>query len=74
MDFEKKIKRLEDIVQSMEGGELTLENSLKLFEEGVKLTKECHSQLSEAEQKVKMLLGVDADGNPTLKDFNLDDE
>ncbi len=74
MDFEKKIKRLEDIVQSMEGGDLALENSLKLFEEGVKLTKECHTQLSEAEQKVKTLLGVDASGNPTLKDFDLNDE
>lgn len=69
MDFEKKLKRLEEIVESMEDGELPLENSLKLFEEGVKLTKDCHKQLSEAEQKVRLLLGVDEKGNPVMKDF-----
>ncbi len=62
MDFEKKLGRLEDIVEKMETGELTLEDSLKLFEEGVKLSRECNTQLSEAEQKVKLLLGVDGDG------------
>ncbi len=69
MDFEKKIKRLEDIVQSMEGGDLALENSLKLFEEGVKLSRDCHSQLNEAEQKVKLLLSVDVQGNSQTQDF-----
>lgn len=69
MDFEKKLKRLEEIVQSMDSGDLTLENSLKLFEEGVKLTKECHTQLNQAEQKVKLLMGVDEKGNPITKDF-----
>ena len=70
MDFEKKLGRLEDIVDKMETGELTLEDSLKLFEEGVKLSRDCNVQLSEAEQKVKLLLGVDADGNPVQRDFN----
>lgn len=69
MDFEKKLGRLEDIVEKMETGELTLEDSLKLFEEGVKLSRECNVQLNEAEQKVKLLLGVDADGNATERDF-----
>lgn len=69
MDFEKKLGRLEDIVEKMETGELTLEDSLKLFEEGVKLSRECNLQLSEAEQKVKLLLGVDGDGNPIERDF-----
>lgn len=69
MDFEKRLKRLEEIVEMMEQGDLALENSLKLFEEGVKLTKECHQQLNEAEQKVKLLLGVDAQGQPVTKDF-----
>lgn len=73
MDFEKKLGRLEDIVEKMETGELTLEDSLKLFEEGVKLSRECNVQLSEAEQKVKLLLGVDADGTPTERDFASDD-
>jgi exodeoxyribonuclease VII small subunit len=69
MDFEKKLGRLEDIVEKMETGELTLEDSLKLFEEGVKLSRECNVQLNEAEQKVKLLLGVDADGNAIERDF-----
>jgi exodeoxyribonuclease VII small subunit len=70
MEFEKKLKRLEDIVSSMEGGELALEKSLELFEEGVKLSKECHQQLNKAEQKVKLLMGIDDSGNPVTKDLN----
>ncbi len=67
--FEKKLKRLEEIVHAMESEELQLEKSLGLFEEGVKLTKECQAHLSQAEQKVKILLGTDASGNPVTKDF-----
>ena len=70
MDFEKKIKRLEEIVTSMEGGEVSLELSLKLFEEGVTLTKECHQQLAAAEQKVKILLNIDNDGKILTEDFS----
>lgn len=69
MDFEKKLGRLEEIVGKMETGELSLEDSLKLFEEGVKLSRECNVQLSEAEQKVKLLLGVDENGQPITRDF-----
>lgn len=69
MDFEKKLKRLEEIVQKMEQGEVPLEQSLQLFEEGVKLSRECHSQLNEAEMKVKVLVGVDENGKPITQDF-----
>ncbi|HEX4924985.1 MAG TPA: exodeoxyribonuclease VII small subunit [Bdellovibrionales bacterium] len=69
MDFEKKLGRLEEIVQGMEGGDLALEKSLELFEEGIRLSKECHVQLNAAEQKVKQLLGVDENGSPILKEF-----
>lgn len=69
MDFEKKLGRLEDIVEKMETGELALEESLKLFEEGVKLSRECNVQLSEAEQKVRLLIGVDENGEPIARDF-----
>jgi exodeoxyribonuclease VII small subunit len=69
MDFEKRLNRLEEIVGKMETGELTLEDSLKLFEEGVKLSRDCNSQLSEAEQKVKLLLGIDDEGVPVMSDF-----
>ena len=69
MDFEKRLGRLETIVQKMEKGELGLEESLKLFEEGVKLTRECQTQLTEAEEKVKKLVSFEADGSPKLEDF-----
>lgn len=69
MDFEKKLSRLEEIVSKMETGDLTLEESLKLFEEGVKLSRECNAQLAEAEQKVKLLIGFDNDGQPVMSDF-----
>lgn len=69
MDFEKKLGRLEEIVQKMEKGDLALEDSLKLFEEGVKLSRECHSRLNEAETKVKILMSVDTNGNAVTKDF-----
>jgi exodeoxyribonuclease VII small subunit len=70
MDFEKKLNRLEEIVEKMETGELALEDSLKLFEEGIKLSRDCNTQLTEAEQKVKLLLGIDADGQPVTGDFS----
>jgi exodeoxyribonuclease VII small subunit len=54
----------------MEGGELSLDDSLKLFEEGIKLSRDCNKELSEAEQKVKKLVGVDAEGEPVLEDFD----
>lgn len=72
MEFEKKLKRLEEIVASMESGDLPLEKSLEYFEEGVKLSKECHQQLNKAEQKVRVLMGVDENGNPLTKDFSVE--
>ncbi len=56
MKFEEAMERLEDIVQSLEEGELTLEKSLVTFEEGMKLIKFCSKKLEEAEQKVTMLV------------------
>ncbi|MCB0362742.1 MAG: exodeoxyribonuclease VII small subunit [Bdellovibrionales bacterium] len=72
MSFEKKIDRLEEIVKKMEDGEITLDDSLRFFEEGVKLARECQGQLQEAEQKVKLLLEIDAEGKATLTDFKVD--
>jgi exodeoxyribonuclease VII small subunit len=70
MDFEKKLTRLEEIVTKMEGGNLALEESLKLFEEGVNHSRECQKQLTAAEEKVKVLLKVDASGKATTEDFD----
>ena len=69
MDFEKKLERLETIVNKMESGDLSLEDSLKLFEEGIKNSRECHKQLTEAEEKVKLLLKVE-DGKAVTEDFD----
>lgn len=54
-DFEAALKELEKLLENMESGELSLEESLKAFEQGVKLTTQCQKALSEAEQKVKIL-------------------
>lgn len=74
MEFEKKLNRLEEIVRKMEKGDATLEESLKMFEEGVKLSRECHQKLSDAELKVKKLVGFDAQGEAITEPFNEDEK
>tara|TARA_B100001250_G_scaffold362758_1_gene341678 strand:+ start:136 stop:375 length:240 start_codon:yes stop_codon:yes gene_type:complete len=54
-NFERALESLEEIVSSMEKGDLTLEDSLKAFETGIKLTRECQAALKDAEQKVRVL-------------------
>ena len=54
--FEASLKKLEGLVEQMESGELSLEASLKIFEEGIKLTRECQKSLKEVEQKVSLLM------------------
>lgn len=58
-DFNKGLERLEAIVQTMEDGDLSLEDSLKYFEQGVALTRQCQTALSEAEQKIAVLSAED---------------
>lgn len=58
-DFEAALKKLEEIVTSIEKGGLSLEESLDLFAKGVALTKECQQTLKATEQKVKVLTGKD---------------
>lgn len=58
-DFEKSLERLEEIVAKLEKGDLTLEESLKLFEEGTKLSKYCGEQLNQAQRKVEILVKKD---------------
>ena len=62
-DLEKSLADLENIVQQLEAGDLPLEDALKQFEKGVKLTRDCQTALQAAEQRVKVLL----DGS--IKDF-----
>ena len=58
-DFNKGLLELEGIVKTMESGDLSLEDSLKYFEQGVQLTRQCQSALSEAEQKIALLSADD---------------
>ena len=54
--FEKAMERLEEIVQTLEKGDMPLEESLKVFEEGVRLSKTCMGKLDEAEKRVEILV------------------
>ena len=60
-DFEAALEELEELVSSMEDGELSLEESLGAFEKGIKLTRECQTALKNAEQKVQVLLNENGD-------------
>jgi exodeoxyribonuclease VII small subunit len=70
-DFEGALKKLESIVTKMEGGELTLEQALKHFEQGVTLARQCQQALRQAEQRVQELIGennLPQDPLPTPKE------
>jgi exodeoxyribonuclease VII small subunit len=61
--FEEALKQLEEIVQRLEKGELALEESLRLYEQGIRLSRLCHARLEEAEGRIEVLL-KDARGEP----------
>ncbi len=67
-NLETSMQQLEELVEKMESGELSLEDSLKSFEQGIKLSKQCQKALQAAEQKVRVLMD-DSDDAP-LEDFN----
>ena len=71
VDFEKSLKELESLVENMESGDLSLEASLKAFENGIKLTRECQTALDSAEQKVEQLL--EENDELTSEPFNVDE-
>ena len=56
VDFEQQLAALEDLVKSLESGELSLEESLKSFEQGIKVARDCQAALKSAEQKVEVLM------------------
>ena len=68
-DFETSLKKLEKIVSDLENGDLPLEESIKTFEEGVKLTKHCQNLLSKAELKIQKLV-ESKDGSVDLETFD----
>ncbi len=66
--FEENMLRLEQIVRAMERGDVALEESLKLFQEGTDLVRSCGKLLDEAELQVKKVMTA-PDGSPVLEDF-----
>jgi len=70
--FETSLKELEKIVRRLEEGDLQLEDSLKLFEDGVKLSRECQERLNQAERRIEVLL-KDENGNPKLEIIKSED-
>jgi exodeoxyribonuclease VII small subunit len=69
--FEEALGRLEDIVKKMEAGDMTLEESLKAFEEGIKLARLCSRRLDEAERRVEILLKQEEE--PVVKPFQVEE-
>ncbi|MEW6038666.1 MAG: exodeoxyribonuclease VII small subunit [Pseudomonadota bacterium] len=67
LSFEEALAELEQLVERMEQGNLPIEESLKLFERGIELTRTCQKALQDAEQKVQILL--EENSLPTLKPF-----
>jgi len=72
LSFEDSLSELEHIVQNLEQGDLSLEQSMELFERGLALSKGSQNKLQEAEQKIKILMTKN--GEPTLSDFTLTEQ
>lgn len=70
MNFEESMKKLEIIVTELENGNLNLDESVKKFEEGMKIAKQCNNMLEEAEKKITILLKKDGE----LKEENFEAE
>ncbi len=71
-EFEKAFQQLEQIVQRLESEELPLDESLRLFEEGIKLSRFCHQRLEEVESKIELIL-ADAKGEPRTELFDVEE-
>jgi exodeoxyribonuclease VII small subunit len=72
-DFEKAFRELEDIVKRLESEELPLDESLRLFEQGIGLSRFCHQRLEEVEKKIELIL-ADAKGQPRTEPFEMVEE
>lgn len=66
--FEASLEALEEIVQQLEGGDLPLEKSLELFEDGIRLSRQCQDRLNQAERRIEVLLR-DNQGRPVVTEF-----
>lgn len=70
LPFEQLLKQLEQIVQDLEDGHLSLGEALARYEEGIRYLKQCHVGLEQAERRIELLTGVDAEGRPTVANFD----
>ena len=68
--FEDALERLEEIVHSLEEGDIGLNESLERYEEGIKLLRQSYELLQHAERRIELLSGVDAEGNPITQPFD----
>ena len=68
MNFEQSMARLQQIVRAMERGDVALEESLKLFQEGTQLVQQCSKQLDDAQLQIRQVMTA-ADGSPVMEDF-----
>lgn len=68
LTFEAAMQRLEQIVRAMERGDVALEESLKLFQEGTELVRACAKQLDDAQMQIQMVMTA-PDGSPVMEDF-----
>lgn len=69
LSFEAALQDLERVVASLEGGDLTLQESLEAYERGIARLRVCHQRLTAAERRIALLTGFDANGNPMLSPF-----
>ena len=72
VDFERSLEELERLVERMEDGELSLEDSLASYERGIRLGRRCQQALDEAEQRIQVL--AEKDGQSELRLFEADDD
>lgn len=71
-NFELNLKKLEELVKKLDSDELTLDESIALFEEGIKLSKKCSDKLESAERKINILL-QDENGNEEEEKFEIEE-
>ncbi|MEK6374579.1 MAG: exodeoxyribonuclease VII small subunit [Acidobacteriota bacterium] len=71
-DFEQSFQKLEKIVQRLESEELPIDESLELFEEGIRLSRFCNQKLEEVEKKIELIL-ADAKGQPRVEAFEAEE-
>lgn len=72
MKFEETLKKLESIVEELEGGDISLDKAIAKYQEGMSLSKQCLDSLNKAEKKIKICL-KDKEGKVKIKDFSQED-